>query len=219
MSALSDSQKKFLELSTSAYVRQLGAISPGSDPNGVIDYFRSHAVTFEQARQYRIGYVSEPVRGDERFTGRIAIPYLTNAGVVGINYRGLGDTTPKYLRPHGQRSRPFNTHAYFAATDTLGVAEGEIDAIVATEHLGIPTLGVPGATNFDDLWLPLFKDFQRVLIWQDGDDAGKSFAETLAEKIGWRARIVRCHDGEDVSSMVAKGNASALIQLATGDES
>jgi DNA primase len=193
---LADSQKRYLAKASQEYEGQLGSISPSHDPNGVIAYFREHAVTFEIAQKYRLGYV-------------------TTAGVVSVNYRALGDTKPKYLKPHGQKARLFNAKAYFEADDAIGLSEGEMDAIAATEHLGIPTMGVPGATNFDPLWLPLFKDFQRVLIFADGDEAGSTFANETAELIGWRARIVTCAPGEDVSSMCAAGKASELIQLAT----
>jgi DNA primase len=214
--ALSDSQKRYLGRACQEYEAQLGKIDPKSDHSGAIDYFRSHSVTFEMAQKYRLGYVADPIDGDERFAGRICIPYLSQVGPVAVNYRGLGDLKPKYLKPHGQKARLYNTPAYFAASDTIGLAEGEIDALVATEHLGIPTMGVPGATNFDQLWLPLFKDFQRVVIFADGDEAGATFARETAELIGWRARIVTCSPGNDVASMIANGEIASLKQLATG---
>jgi len=80
----------------------------------------------------------------------------------------------------------------------------------------VPTLGVPGATNYQDTWDHLFRDFNKVVIWQDGDEAGCTFAAGIAERVGWRARIVVCEPGEDVSSMVAAGDSMGLIQLATG---
>jgi DNA primase len=47
----------------------------------------------------------------------------------------------------------------------------------------------------------LFRDFTRVFIFADGDDPGRDFALSVADKIGWRARIVQCPDGEDVASL------------------
>jgi DNA primase len=182
----------------------------------VTDYLKAHSINYDIACRYQLGYVAEPLPGDERFAGRICIPYLTRSGVVSVNFRGLGDATPKYLKPHGQKARLFNARAYFEAGDTIGISEGEVDAIAATEHVGIPTLGVPGASNFDPLWLPLFKDYQKVIIWADGDDAGETFARDTAELIGWRARIVTCPPGCDVASMVASGEVAILKQLATG---
>ena len=88
-----------------------------------------------------------------------------------------------------------------------------MDAISATEHLGIPTLGVPGATGYKSQWGSLFKDFTRVLIFADGDQPGKDFAAKVAEVIGWRARIVQCPQSEDVSSICGTGRADELLAL------
>ena len=200
---------------SATYHEQLGKIVPGSDPSGVIGYFKTHAVTHEMAVKYKLGYVAEPLGGDERFVGRIAIPYLTPAGVVGMNYRAMNGDTPKYLKPHGQKARLYNADAYFYAGEMIGVAEGEIDAIVASECLGVPTLGVPGAQSYQKTWNHLLRDFNTVVIWADGDEAGEQFAQTIADAAGWRARIVTCRLGEDVASMVAAGGVDHLRQLAT----
>ena len=172
-------------------------------------------MTFDIAIRYGLGYVSDPLPGDERFAGMLSIPYDTPCGIVSIKYRSFGAGGSKYAQPHGQKARLFNTAAYFSAGDTIGVCEGEMDAIAATEHLGVPSLGVPGATNWNSSWSPLFKDFQRVLVYADGDQPGRDFAYDVAESIGWRALIVRCPDGEDVSSMVAAGR---MDEISTSNE-
>lgn len=215
---LSDSQKRYYTKASQAYHADLMTISPGSDPAGVIGYFRSHSIDFGMASKYGLGYVATPLPGDERFAGRIAIPYWTPRGCVAMNFRAMGDVTPKYLKPHGQRAKIYNAPALLDAGATIGVAEGEIDAIAASEHLGIPTIGVAGVTNFEDRWVHLLMDFERVLLFADGDEPGDGFTKSLAEMIGWRARIVSCPAGEDVASMCAAGRSRELIQLATGGE-
>lgn len=212
---LSDSQRRQLERMCNTYREQLPT-SRASDPNGVIDYLEGRSIDWHIAQKYQLGYVAEPIPGDERFAGRLAIPYLANGKCVAINFRSLDGSTPKYLKPHGQKARLYNALAYFAAEDTIGVSEGELDAVIATERLGVPTLGVPGSTNYQDTWDHLFRDFNKVVIWQDGDLAGQTFANNIAERVGWRARVVVCDPGEDVSSMVSAGDTMKLIQLATG---
>jgi DNA primase len=209
-------QKKYLEQACQTYAEQLEKIRPDNDQNGVIGYLREHAVTFATATKYRLGYVGEPLAGDDRFRNMLAIPYLTPSGVVALKFRSFNESGSKYAQHHGQKTRLFNSPVYFSAGDTLGISEGEIDAIAATEYV-IHTVGVPGATNWSKLWNPLFKDFSLVLIFADGDDAGKSFAARATEEIGWRARVVQCPEGEDVASMCATGRASELTQLATED--
>jgi hypothetical protein len=203
-------QKNYLEKASQTYAGQLHGSNPGSDLSGetrfslrgVVTYLREHAIEQDLAIKYSLGFVGEPLPGDERFQGMLSIPYLTKAGCMAIKFRNVAPAArPKYNQHSGQKPRLYNASAYFAADMTIGISEGEVDAIAATEHLGIPTLGCPGATNWNDLWSPLFRDFTRVFIFADGDDPGRDFALSVADKIGWRARIVQCPDGEDVASL------------------
>lgn len=162
--------------------------------------------------------MAEPLPGDEQFRGMLAIPYLTHGGTRGIKFRNLTGK-PKFLHHPGQKARLFNVEAYFAADDTIGIAEGELDAIVATERLGVPTLGIPGAENWRaDIWGPLFKDFGRVIVFADGDDAGRRAAARITETIGWRAVVVQCPDGEDISSMAAQNRTDELMARIRSDK-
>lgn len=218
--ALLNGRAKYLAKATTAYHSQLAAIRPENDTHGVIAYLTEHCITSETAAEYQLGIVAEPLPGDEQFTGMLAIPYLTRRGTRAIKFRNLKDG-PKFLHHAGQKTRLFNVEAYFRADDTIGIAEGEIDAIVATEVLGVPTIGIPGAENWKaDIWGPLFKDFARVIVFADGDDAGKRAVTRITETVGWRAVVVQCPDGEDVSSMVAQNRAAELMtRIVKDDES
>lgn len=178
----------------------------------MIDYLRSHSVTGEMARKYRLGYVRDPLPGDEKFRGGLAIPYLSRKGVTAIRFRLFG-SDGKIGQRKGQKNRLYNTAAYFEAGDTIGIAEGEVDALVASEVLGLPTMGVPGANGFDGKWAPLLKDFLTVFIFADGDKPGRDFASEVAEHAGWRARIVQCPDGEDISSLAAKNELGSVREV------
>lgn len=170
---------------------------------------------------YQLGVVIDPMPGDERFKGWLSIPYLTPRGVKGIRFRNLSGNEPKIGQHNGQSGRLFNTKAYFADTPVIGIAEGEIDAIVATERLGLPTMGVPGASMWaahKAIWAPLFKNFSTVLVLRDGDQAGKDLADQITETLKLRARVVDMPEGEDVSSMVAKDRAEELIKQFDRDE-
>jgi 5S rRNA maturation endonuclease (ribonuclease M5) len=211
-----NSRKTYLAKATEAYAEQMRNPSAA---NGAIAYLTEHGIgEYEIASRYRLGYVARPLPGDERFSGRLAIPYLTRTGTAAIKYRKLaGDRGSKYDQHHGQKSRLYNTAAYFSADQTIGLCEGEIDAIVATERLNIPTMGIPGSdvwSKMASVWSPIFKDYRRVIVFADGDDAGKRLGDEVAESLGWRARIVNCDMGEDVGSMVAAGKANDLRQLA-----
>jgi len=214
-------QRKYLERATANYSKQLQALRPGTDDVGVIEYLRQHAITYAISEKYRLGYVGTPLAGDEQFTGALAIPYLSRAGVVSIKFRLLtGDA--KFLYHEGTKGRLYNTEAYFKTDNAIGITEGEIDAIVATEVVGLPSIGVPGATTWNamsDIWGPVFSDnYEHVIIFADGDPvneltglrAGAEFAKDVRRTLGWRAQIVWCPEGEDVSSMVFSGRADEL---------
>jgi hypothetical protein len=209
-------QTESLGRAAQTYAAQLAEVMPAADRYGAISYLSDHAVSYAQARGYGLGLVADPLPGDTRFTGMLSIPYMTRAGVRAMKYRNLrydGGTGIKYSAPTGQKPRLYNTAAYFAAGDVIGLAEGELDAIAATEHLRLPTMGIPGAEmwhNSSRVWGPVFADYRTVVLFADGDDAGRELAKDVAETIGWRLRVVDC-DGSDVSGLVAVGQAGDLI--------
>lgn len=195
--------------------------SPSVVRDGAIDYFRAHGVTPEMAAKYRLGIVLNPVSGDEDFAGRISIPYLTPNGVASMKFRAIGNSGLKYLYHKGTKIRLYNTQACFDADDMIGIAEGEVDALVATEVLGLPTLGIPGVEMWkanESHWKPIFKDYQRVVVLADGDPInpntglrpGRELGNAIKESLGWRARVIEMPEGDDVSSMVASGRAEEI---------
>ena len=215
--------KTYLERATKEYTNQLRSVKPGNDPFGVIPYLTSHGIGYQVALDYKLGVVATPLMYDEDFTGMLAIPYLTPHGVSAIKFRRLAAEGPKYMAHKGQKARLYNVAAYFAADDMIGLAEGEIDAISATERLGVPTMGIPGSEMWQankGTWAPIFKDFRTVLIFADGDPInkqtglrpGEELAKAVSETIGWRAKVIQCPEGEDVSSLIASGNIGFLTE-------
>jgi hypothetical protein len=134
----------------------------------------------------------------------------------------------KVGQPYGQMPRVFNPEAFFAATNTIGIAEGEIDAIVATEMLRVPTVAIPGVDHWKanrKIWRRLFEDYEKVIIFADNDKPNAQFPENGGPGValgkwirddlpGDQGLLVRCDPGEDVSSMVAAGKARILRERA-----
>lgn len=217
-----NTRKTYLGKASETYAGQLAELKPEGVSGGVIGYLHSHAVSYQTAMSYRLGFVRSPLSGDEGFTGSLSIPYLNRGGSVSsIKFRRFSSDGPKYLYHTGQRPRLYNTRAYFMADDMIGITEGEIDAIVATEVIGVPSIGIPGAEMWQehaDVWGPVFKDFRTVIMFADGDPPnaktglrpGRELARRVAETLGWRCRVVECPEGEDVSSMAASGRAAEL---------
>jgi hypothetical protein len=206
------------------YHRQL-ATGEGTETAGNARlYLLGHGINdFAIVEKYCLGVVEEPLPGDERFTGMLSIPYLSRrGGVKAIKYRALTGDGPKMAQYPGQEARLYNTDAWFAAGESIGLTEGEIDAICATERLGLPSMAVPGAEVWaahERVWRIAFKDMRTVFVLCDGDQPGRELGRQVAASLGWRARVVNLPDGQDVSSMVAAGNSAWLTdRLASEDE-
>src|SRR5690348_12694648 len=81
-----------------------------------------------------LGVVTQPILGHGPATGRLAIPYVTDAGPVAINFRCLKDHDckavdkhSKYWKPAGQETRLYGVQSYFTDELTISVTEGELD--------------------------------------------------------------------------------------------
>lgn len=218
---LSDLQKHALATKAETYQNQL----PGEDPTSRLgrEYLERRKLGGGIAAKYRLGVVADPLPGDEAHLGRLVIPYLTLAGVRGLKYRCIQDHDckehghPKYNQPHGQTQRLYNALAYFGGHDTIGVAEGELDAITASEHLEVPTFGVPGAAQWKSqgkYWQLVLRDFATVVVFADGDEPGRQLAYEIANDAGSCARVVVCETGMDINSMVVANRGDELIKKA-----
>ena len=127
----------------------------------------------------------EPSAGHEHAVNRLSIPYITPAGVVGIKFRAIGDNTPKYLWPTGQKIGLFNVMDLHRFSETIAICEGEIDTIIASSFIGIPAVGVAGVSQWK-AWFPkLFESYSRILIFADNDvkEDGRNPGQELAGRI------------------------------------
>jgi 5S rRNA maturation endonuclease (ribonuclease M5) len=215
-----------LDQRSAAYVRQLNRLaSDRALPATMTDYFAAHAIDDPMVwEKYQLGLVTNPAPQDRRFKGMLVIPYLTLNGVKAFKFRCMEDhdhnshvPAGKYAVPSGQAARIYNPAAYADAFNQIGVCEGEVDAIVATEAIGIPTIGIPGVEMWKghiNEWKHTLKDYDEIIVFSDGDEAGRRMARQIQEDLGTRALIAQCDGGEDLSSMVAKGHADIIREKA-----
>lgn len=193
---LDPEQRTSLERSTAAYQKYLDLAAP---------YLAGRGLLEETAHSFRLGVVVEPLPGDERFTARLSIPYLTRSGVVAIRYRCLERhdcneiDCAKYLGYPGASTHLFNVGDLFADTDTICITEGEMDAVIL-HQCGLPTVGVPGSNNWKKHYPRIFEDYSRVLVFADGDAAGEKFAKALAKEVE-RVTVLTMPPGMDVNDV------------------
>lgn len=147
--------------------------------------------------------VVDPLPGHEQFAGRLAIPYITPAGVVDIRFRAMHGEEPKYMGMPGAKTTMFNTNAVFAAQKYICVTEGEFDCVVMQTKTGYPTVGIPGANNWKPHYTRILDDFDMVIILTDGDSAGAEFGKKITRELP-NANVVPMPEGDDVNSAYIK---------------
>ena len=155
-----------------------------------LSYLEDRGITRATADTFLLGYVAEPMHGDERFLGTVSIPWLTQTGVVGFKFRRLETEggRDKYDSPSGQTARLFNARSLADGGSVALVCEGEFDTILAASALSVPAVGTPGS-NWMGHWSRCFGDFDRVVVVgdndlkEDGSNPGKKHAEKVRKAI------------------------------------
>lgn len=190
-------------------------------------YLQGRGLTEDVSAAFRLGYVTDPVPGHERFIGMLTIPYLTRAGVVALKFRCIEDHKcgefghAKYGAPTGQQARMFNVNALFGESEVVAICEGEFDAMVLTALCGVPAIGVPGVSHWKDHFPRMFAGFPRVLIVADNDginpdtgkNPGREFAVRVRDDIQ-HAHVVELPEGTDVNSLyLAEGREALRARL------
>jgi len=184
------------------------------------DYLKDRGLTEDAIQEFLLGSVVDPIAGHELATGMISIPYRTPAGVVGMKFRRMDDGTPKYLWPTGQKVGLFNVVDLHKPSDTIAICEGEIDTIVLSGVVGIPSVGVAGVSQWKPWFPKLFESYSRILIFadndvkEDGRNPGQELAKRIKEDLD-RAEIIHLPDNTDVNEvMLQYGNDWFMDRLA-----
>lgn len=206
---LSASQREMLEEATTSYQAAVTA--------DAARWLSARGIDREVAVTSRLGVVSDPLPGHERFRGFLAIPYLDKDGkTLTIRFRCLAEHDHrdfghgKYMSLPEDIPRMYGIASIHEAGDEIHVTEGELDRLIL-QKIGLPAVAVPGA----HLWRPrhriMLAGFNRIWVWGDPDDAGADFTNKVTRSLH-RARGVRLRDG-DVTDTYKAGGADALLSL------
>lgn len=186
-----------------------------------VGYLLDRGLDQVTAVTHRLGVVSDPLPGHERYRGWLAIPYLDRHGKpLTIRFRCLQNHHcrdfghGKYQSMPGDPSRMYNVRAVHAAKDTIHITEGEMDALVLNQ-LGLPAVAIPGASGFQGHHRRMLAGFNRVWCWADPDDAGADFANKVTRMLR-SAKAVRLRGG-DVTEMFLAGGPEAIYSLIEQD--
>lgn len=198
-------QRELLETATRTYYGQVKEVAP---------YLTSRGIVGRVAGEFRLGYVGEPLPGHDAYRGMLSIPYLTRSGTVSIRFRRIGDEGPKYKSMPGDPHRIYNPKALFDTKDYIAICEGELDAITMHSMVGVPAIGLPGASGWKDVFARCLVGYKRVFIAADSDDSGVGVE--LAEKIARRVKnalIVPMPPNHDVNSYYMEAGASGVKEV------
>lgn len=156
--------------------------------------------------------MSEPAIPEHKgMGGRLAIPYVTPAGVIGFAFRCVRHpgaegcvNHAKIIRP-GLKTRFFNVRDLHEDTMQVHIAEGEIDTITLSKECDLPAVGVPGATNWKPWWKEVLDDFSHIYVFCDNDSAGSGLGRKLQKELGRRVILLEFEEpGMDVNSAFVK---------------
>lgn len=207
MPALSKEQRQYLERATLQYAESLDVAA---------EWLEGRGLDLEFARSKGLGVVRNAIPGHEPAEGRLAIPYLTDAGPVSLTFRCIQPHNckevphhAKYWKRKGTETRLYGVQALREADEWCVMTEGELDALT-WQQIGVPAVGVPGAEVWQEHWSNVFEDFSRVHLAEDGDDAGKDLWVRATEHLDNMVRM-RMPDGEDSNSMFNKSGAGYLL--------
>jgi DNA primase len=91
-------------------------------------------------------------------------------------------------------------------SNTIAICEGEIDTMVLSGMVGIPSVGVAGVSQWKPWFPKLFESYERILIFadndikEDGRNPGQELAKRIKEDLS-KAEIVHLPDNTDVNEV------------------
>jgi 5S rRNA maturation endonuclease (ribonuclease M5) len=205
---LSSEQRKSLESAADRYADHLELAMP---------YLAKRGLSRQSASSVGLGFVKRPTSdepdllpGHEKYIGRLSIPYVTRAGVIGFKFRCIkcaGDCVghAKYLNTSGWETRFYNTLDLHEDTLDIHVAEGEFDTVTLSTLCGLPAVGIPGATNWKPWWKEILEDFRWIYVFCDSDSAGSGLGRKLQKELGRKVVLLEFDEPDmDVNSMYVK---------------
>lgn len=186
-------------------------------------YLTSRAIDSQTVSDFRLGVVASAEPGWDRYVGRLAIPYFDRLGPVGFTFRCLREhdckeeSCPKYLQMEGQEVGFFNVLALDSDDEIVHVCEGEIDAITLSQVVSSPVLALSGVAKWKPHIPYHLAGFERVVVWADGDKAGKNMFTKFRENVR-NAELIQMPAGDDVNSLFCSKGADAIRALYLEEE-
>jgi DNA primase len=165
-------------------------------------YVRQRGLKEETARTFGVGFF--PGRGG--MSGRVVIPISNERGeLVAYAGRSIDGSEPKYKLPSGFKKSDvlFNLHRVEHAreagqgSDLVIVVEGFFDCM-KVHQAGFPNVVALMGSSMSDAQQKLLAAFKQVMLFLDGDEAGKAAAHAIGERLMSRSfvKLIHLPDGK-----------------------
>jgi DNA primase len=132
------------------------------------------------------------------YKGRLVIPLIDHQGgedvLVGYAARSLDESEPKYLFPSRDKGF-YKSHLVYnlarvQAQRAVVIVEGVFDCMKVSQA-GFPAVGLLGCDMSSHQAALLCTHFERMVLFFDGDAAGRNGTDRALVEIGRRGRYVR----------------------------
>lgn len=150
---------------------------------------RRWGITQDTIDWFKVGYCSACPMSS--YSDSITIPYYYHDKLINLRHRLNSPNGQGKYRPEmkGLSSAIFNADL-LESEEWIVMFEGEFKAMVGSQY-GLPTIAIPGATNFKEKWVRLFSKVQKIHIALDpGVEQAAYRIGAMLAKAGLETRIV-----------------------------
>lgn len=212
MRRLDDEQLTSLESQCREYEMSL------TEAPAAVSYLRGRGLSTSSTDRFRLGLVVDPPPEHKGASGRLVIPTIKRAGVVGFKFRCIdpvcladGEDEEEHAG-HGKymtfdKQSMFNVAALDNDRGYIALCEGEIDAMTLDGECDIPAIGLVGVNSWHDHYYGLLKEFSRIWVFADNDagkekNVGQQFGQFLCEKFDQAVPVALPVDEEEKATDV-----------------
>lgn len=166
-------------------------------------YLESRGIDRETAETFGVGYF--PGKGS--MAGRVVIPIQDEGGqLVAYAGRSIDETEPKYKLPAGFHKSAVLYNLHRVTAQEVIVVEGFFDCMRVWQSLHPFVVALMGNSLSPAQERLLVKQFRKVTLLLDGDEAGRSGSAEISQRLVRRVfvRIIDVPEGKQPDSMTAE---------------
>jgi len=173
------------------------------------EYLKARGITAETASTFGVGFFS----GRGSMNGRAVIPIHNERGaLVAYAGRAIDDSEPRYKLPGGFHKSHVLYNLHRVTGQEVIVVEGFFDCMKVWQSLHPFVVALMGSSLSEQQEQLLLRQFTKVTLLLDGDNAGREAAASIAERLVHKihVRIVDLPDGQQPDQLDEQGIGRVL---------